>query len=65
MISYHPPAGELGAALAKVLTPVFEKIIRQDVLNFKDYIETKHHTPSGSETSNPNMIHSENQSVRG
>ncbi|GAC1420648.1 MAG: hypothetical protein NVS1B13_17830 [Flavisolibacter sp.] len=65
VISYHPPAGELGAGLAKVLTPVFEKIIRQDVMNFKDYIETKHQAPSGPENSNSNMIRSENQSVRG
>jgi uncharacterized membrane protein len=27
VISYHPPAGELGAGVAKVLNPVFEKII--------------------------------------
>ena len=36
------PAGELGSGVAKLLNPVFEKLIRQDVLNFKDYIETKH-----------------------
>jgi uncharacterized membrane protein len=42
VISYHPPAGELGAGLAKALNGVFEKIIRQDVMNFKEYIETKH-----------------------
>jgi uncharacterized membrane protein len=42
VISYHPPAGELGAGVAKALNPVFERIIRQDVMNFKEYIETKH-----------------------
>ena len=42
VISYHPPAGELGSGVAKLLNPVFEKMIRQDVMNFKDYIETKH-----------------------
>lgn len=42
VISYHPPAGELGTGVAKLLNPVFEKIIRKDVMNFKEYIETKH-----------------------
>ncbi|MDB5195927.1 MAG: hypothetical protein JWP88_297 [Flaviaesturariibacter sp.] len=44
VISYHPPAGELGAGIAKALNPVFERIIRQDVMNFKEYIETKHNS---------------------
>jgi uncharacterized membrane protein len=48
VISYHPPAGELGAGVAKVLNPVFEKIIRQDVMNFKEYIETKHNNSAAT-----------------
>ena len=64
VISYHPPAGEIGASLAKVLTPVFEKMIRQDVMNFKDYIETKHNSGNNS-GSNPNILRTENESVRG
>jgi uncharacterized membrane protein len=48
VISYHPPAGELGAGVAKLINPVFEKIIRQDVMNFKDYIETKHNVRPGT-----------------
>ncbi len=47
VISYHPPAGDIGAGLAKVLNPVFEKIIKQDIMNFKEYIETKN-SPSGT-----------------
>ncbi len=62
VISYHPPAGEIGAGLAKVLTPVFEKMIRQDVMNFKDYIETKHH--SGNNGNNPNVLRTESESVK-
>lgn len=46
VITYNPPAGELGSGVAKLLNPVFEKIIRQDVMNFKEYIETKHNAPS-------------------
>jgi len=42
VISYHPPAGELGAGVAKLLNPLYEKLVRQDVMNFKEYIETKH-----------------------
>ncbi|MEI6948706.1 SRPBCC family protein [Paraflavisolibacter sp. H34] len=42
VIIYHAPAGQLGTGFAKLLNPVFEKLIRQDVMNFKDYIETKH-----------------------
>lgn len=48
IISYHAPAGELGAGLAKALNPVFERMIRQDVMNFKEYIETKHNSGASS-----------------
>ena len=72
VISYHPPAGELGAGLAKWLNPVLEKMVRQDVMNFKDYIETKHQPSSsnlgsngqGGKADNPNIIRSEAESVR-
>lgn len=50
VISYHPPAGELGAGVARLLNPVFEKLIRQDVMNFKEYIETKHNARPSSQT---------------
>jgi uncharacterized membrane protein len=60
VISYHPPAGELGAGLAKLLNPVFEKIIRKDVMNFKEYIETKHKQGSASHsTTSPAGVTSE------
>lgn len=49
VISYHPPAGELGSGVAKLLNPVVEKIVRQDVMNFKEYIETKYNAPSTME----------------
>jgi uncharacterized membrane protein len=54
VISYHPPAGELGSGVAKLLNPVFEKIIRQDVMNFKEYIETKHNNSAATTSSNNN-----------
>ncbi|WP_423149172.1 YgaP-like transmembrane domain [Rubrolithibacter danxiaensis] len=39
VISYHAPAGGFGTSVAKLINPVFEKIIREDILNFKHYIE--------------------------
>lgn len=69
VISYHPPAGELGAGIAKSLNPVLEKMIRQDIMNFKDYIETKHSSSSaynagGSHTGeSPNILRTERESV--
>ena len=61
VISYHPPAGELGSGAAKLLNPVFEKLIRQDVMNFKEYIETKHNTTA----SNMNTANSGQQQASG
>jgi uncharacterized membrane protein len=63
VISYHPPAGEIGSGIAKALNPVFEKMIRQDVMNFKDYIETKHRSTSNT-NDNPNILRTEQESVR-
>jgi uncharacterized membrane protein len=39
LISYRPPAGAVGSALAKLFNPVFEKIVRGDIDNFKEFIE--------------------------
>ncbi|MFN2439175.1 MAG: SRPBCC family protein [Chitinophagaceae bacterium] len=50
VISYHPPAGEIGAGVAKLLNPVFEKLIKNDVMNFKEYIETKHNSANTGNT---------------
>lgn len=61
VISYHPPAGELGAGVAKLINPVFEKIIRQDVMNFKDYIETKHNAKPGTNYSTGSNLGSESK----
>ncbi|MCE3283075.1 MAG: hypothetical protein K0Q66_1812 [Chitinophagaceae bacterium] len=41
IVSYRPPAGDLGRGVAKLLNPMVEKYIREDVSNFKDHIETK------------------------
>jgi uncharacterized membrane protein len=39
IISYRPPAGDLGAGVAKWLNPIFRKLVVEDVKNFKYYIE--------------------------
>jgi uncharacterized membrane protein len=65
VISYHPPAGEIGSGLAKALNPVFEKLIRKDVMNFKEYIETKYKGATENVNDNPNILRSEAESVQG
>lgn len=40
MITYRPPAGQVGSGLAWLLNPVFKNMIQTDIRNFKDYIET-------------------------
>ncbi|HXI00862.1 MAG TPA: SRPBCC family protein [Sphingobacteriaceae bacterium] len=41
VISYTPPAGGVGTAVGKLLNPLFEKMVREDITNFKEYIETQ------------------------
>ncbi|HEX6915732.1 MAG TPA: SRPBCC family protein [Chitinophagaceae bacterium] len=63
LISYRPPAADLGRGIAKLLGPVVEKYIRQDIANFKDHILAKptateggysiHHEPAGNMDGEP------------
>ena len=39
VITYRPPAGKVGEGIATLLNPVFTRLIRQDINNFKEYIE--------------------------
>lgn len=39
MLSYHAPFGKVGEKAAKLLTPIFEKMLQKDVEGFKEYIE--------------------------
>lgn len=39
-ISYHAPLGVAGETAAKLLNPLFEKMVKSDIENFKSYIET-------------------------
>lgn len=38
-IIYRPPAGNIGTGVAKLFNPLFRKIVKEDVLNFKQYFE--------------------------
>lgn len=38
-ITYQPPAGGVGAGLAYLLNPVFKKMVKDDIGNFKRYME--------------------------
>ncbi len=40
-LSYHAPAGKIGEGIARLLNPVFEHMILQDVSNFTEYIEAE------------------------
>lgn len=39
-ISYQAPLGAAGEGVAKLLNPVFENIVRKDLMSFKRYMET-------------------------
>lgn len=38
-ITYQPPAGLIGAALAHLVNPLFKKMVEDDVQNFKRYMD--------------------------
>lgn len=40
VISYHAPAGKAGETLARLFTPAFEAVVREDIKNFKRYLES-------------------------
>ncbi|HEX8334060.1 MAG TPA: SRPBCC family protein [Segetibacter sp.] len=40
LIAYHPPLGAIGSGLSKLFNKKFEKMVKQDIRNFKTYIET-------------------------
>ena len=40
VISYQAPLGIAGQKVLSLLTPAFEKMIRRDIVNFKEYVET-------------------------
>ena len=50
MISYKPPMGDVGKTIAGFLNPVFRKMIKKDLKNFKSTFERDHQTQPSSDT---------------
>lgn len=48
-ISYRPPAGNLGEGIARLLNPFFEDMVREDVRNFKQFMEGKPIRPEAAQ----------------
>lgn len=40
-ISYHAPLGIAGENAAKLFNPYFEKLVKDDIMNFKTYLESR------------------------
>ncbi|OYQ36335.1 hypothetical protein CHU92_09960 [Flavobacterium cyanobacteriorum] len=40
VFSYHAPMGFAGEEIGRLLNPVFEKMVRKDIMGFKRYMET-------------------------
>lgn len=45
-IIYRPPAGNIGSGIARLFNPVFRRLVRQDILGFKEYIEMRKDQPA-------------------
>jgi uncharacterized membrane protein len=39
VITYRPPAGDLGVAIASALNPAFKKVVQEEIAGFKERIE--------------------------
>ncbi|WEK34383.1 MAG: DUF2892 domain-containing protein [Candidatus Pseudobacter hemicellulosilyticus] len=39
IITYRPPAGDIGVSIASILNPLFRKLIERDIHQFKEHIE--------------------------
>jgi uncharacterized membrane protein len=39
VITYQPPAGTVGAKIARVFNPIFKRMVERDVQNFKHYMD--------------------------
>ena len=41
VISYHAPAGKLGEGIGRLFNPLFEKAVKEDIENVKQFMENK------------------------
>lgn len=40
ILTYHAPLGKAGEQVARLFTPVFKRMIEEDIRGFKDFVET-------------------------
>ncbi|MBL7735119.1 MAG: SRPBCC family protein [Chitinophagaceae bacterium] len=40
-LTYKPPAGNIGTGVSKLMNPIFERMIKEDLLNIKQFIEMR------------------------
>ena len=55
MITYRPPAGNIGTQIARLFNPMFEKMVKDDVMNFKQFIELKESLAVSEPDRTPNI----------
>ncbi|GAA4313807.1 YgaP-like transmembrane domain [Compostibacter hankyongensis] len=41
MITYRAPGGDIGRNISRLLNPVFKKMVQQDLIYFKEFIESR------------------------
>lgn len=56
MITYRPPAGNIGTSVARLFNPMFEKMVKEDVTNFKQFIELRESLAAGDEPEKASII---------
>jgi uncharacterized membrane protein len=40
ILTYHAPLGKAGEQIARIFTPVFKRMIEEEIRDFKDFVET-------------------------
>jgi uncharacterized membrane protein len=64
VISYHAPLGLLGEKTIRLFNPVFEDIVKEDVRNFKRYMETGEIPTIEGQSSGRNKKSTKNRRLR-
>jgi uncharacterized membrane protein len=53
VISYKAPLGAPGEKIARVLNPMFKRMVEKDIHNFKNFVELGEYRTAGTETVTP------------
>lgn len=54
VITYHAPLGIPGEGMARLFNPYFKKVVKEDVMNFKKFIESK--SPANASVKTPGKV---------